>query len=500
MKKIISVLILSISFTFISSAQPNPGVTDAIRASITDKVNALFSAGMYDPNTIDIVNVDSSITPNEPLGIQDPYNTLKDCYVFLAAGKMQTDGSFPKGFVGVYKDGNIIWHSSPIINSDGAVDAEITPILDMNNDGKVDIVTEWKEGVHGDADYIWIFSWDGSQGTPLNLYDSKGHSNLVSYADEEHYVDLKGNGTLEIQGEWQTNDIPGKDISVLYSWNGQNYVSVDTSSFGSGVVPPRNKVQAVVHASVEEVNDSLYFSYVVENKKNSLQKIENFMLITDKDAITNSVGRQGWDFIKDYYKPRIIWIDMPDLYLLSQGEMDTFVIVTKTDLPGINYFYIQGYNRGSDSDDIYTNSFHGLSISPTSLPSPFVAVSFLDTLISYKHQCVTLGWLTNGGAQRKDKDSIHGKKEKDDNSDEGGIVERLDRRLDNAKDALSKNDSIKARQELEQFVKEVEHAYHQNKEEGKREGVPVLTSEGYALLKYNAEYLIDRLPNKREGE
>ena len=116
--------------------------------------------------------------------------------------------------------------------------------------------------------------------------------------------------------------------------------------------------------------------------------------------------------------------------------------------------------------------------------------NLLDTLISLKHQAVTNSWLINKPQHEKDED--------DDNADDG-IVERLDRRLDKAKDALTKNDSLKARLELELFVKKIEQLYHVNKEEGERHGVQVLTSEGYALLKYNAEYLIDRLP-QRQGE
>ncbi len=49
-------------------------------------------------------------------------------------------------------------------------------------------------------------------------------------------------------------------------------------------------------------------------------------------------------------------------------------------------------------------------------------------------------------------------------------------------------------------MKEVEHLYGEEEkgERSKEKGKEVLTSEGYALLKYNAEYLIDRLPEKHE--
>ncbi len=142
-------------------------------------------------------------------------------------------------------------------------------------------------------------------------------------------------------------------------------------------------------------------------------------------------------------------------------------------------------------------NYHGWTIGPTAPPLNFSATSWIDTLTSYKHQCVTLGWLNNG--------QLHEQDEQDDKADEG-IVERLDRRLDKAKDALTRSDSVKARLELALFVQEVEQLYGKEDkgERSKEKGKEVLTSEGYALLKYNAEYLIDRLPEKHgrgdEGE
>ncbi len=191
------------------------------------------------------------------------------------------------------------------------------------------------------------------------------------------------------------------------------------------------------------------------------------------------------------------------------NSLGDFVIMSKGQ-PGIRKFSTSPYfdpAKYLPDPDVYPDSavnmdsldrtlnYYGWTIGPTAPPIDFSASSWIDTLTSYKHQCVTLGWLTNG--------SVHEKDEDDDKADEG-IVERLDRRLDKAKAALAKSDSVKARLELELFVKEVEQLYHKNKEEGERRGVPVLTSEGYALLKYNAQYLIDRLPEKHgrgdEGE
>jgi len=111
-------------------------------------------------------------------------------------------------------------------------------------------------------------------------------------------------------------------------------------------------------------------------------------------------------------------------------------------------------------------------------------VSFLDTLISYKHQCVSLGWLIDGPQHEKDED--------DDSVDEG-IVERLDRRLSKAREGLLKGDSSKARKELEEFLDKVEKLYKESQNHGQKGEKMLLSSEGYALLRYNAEYLKEHL-------
>ena len=85
--------------------------------------------------------------------------------------------------------------------------------------------------------------------------------------------------------------------------------------------------------------------------------------------------------------------------------------------------------------------------------------TLLDNLISYKHQAFDLGWINNKG-----------------------IYNSLDKKLENAKKHLKKDKTKQAINMLNAFINQVEA---QNGEH--------LTSEAYALLKYNAEYLIKKL-------
>lgn len=179
---------------------------------------------------------------------------------------------------------------------------------------------------------------------------------------------------------------------------------------------------------------------------------------------------------------------IPD-YRLPPGKTLDSMIMTSHGLPGLRRFVISpSYNpkpaveiTPENEDSVYMHTpeptaeedsvelaledsikVRGWTIGPTAPPLDFTATSWIDTLASYKHQAVSLGWIDNRG-----------------------IANSLDSKLDNARNKLAAGDSTAARNMLNAFVNEVEA------QNGKH-----LTSEAYALLKYNAEYLIDRLPEK----
>lgn len=142
-------------------------------------------------------------------------------------------------------------------------------------------------------------------------------------------------------------------------------------------------------------------------------------------------------------------------------------------------------------DKIYYFNEQTMQSIPVDVTTITPTNALLDTLNALKHQAVSKGWLID-------------KKEKDEDGEEEdeSIVKQLDKRLNKARKELVKGDSTKARKELEKFVKKVEELYKESRDHEKKHEEDkkiILTSEGYALLKYNAEYLIDRLP-KKKGE
>ena len=98
-----------------------------------------------------------------------------------------------------------------------------------------------------------------------------------------------------------------------------------------------------------------------------------------------------------------------------------------------------------------------------------MALEFLNYLISLVHDSRQLGWIREGEEQKE-----------------------FLKILVKAKRRLEANEPAKAAKRLEKFLKEVKEEscqeFHCRKEKA-------LTSEAYALLFFNVQFLIDRLPH-----
>ncbi len=151
----------------------------------------------------------------------------------------------------------------------------------------------------------------------------------------------------------------------------------------------------------------------------------------------------------------------------------------------------------------------GVTVAPAAPPLNSSLLVWVDTLLSYTRQSVALGWL--GAGRDDDCDN--------DEHPQNGIEKNIVRRLSMARKDLERGDSVKARRDLESLVKKVDRIWKRVGDGGKREGRGrgddgergkgigrgreknvIMTSEAYALLKYNSEYLIDRLPMRERHE
>ncbi len=105
-------------------------------------------------------------------------------------------------------------------------------------------------------------------------------------------------------------------------------------------------------------------------------------------------------------------------------------------------------------------SAKGVTVAPTAPPADFKPLAFLQTIQSYKDQALKQGWITSFG-----------------------IANSLDAKLNSAQHALDRQDNTTAKNVLSALLHEVD-----------AQGGKHLSPEAVALLKFNTEFLIARIP------
>ncbi|MBI2619317.1 MAG: hypothetical protein HYW57_04490 [Ignavibacteriales bacterium] len=256
---------------------------------------------------------------------------------------------------------------------------------------------------------------------------------------------------------------------------------------------PPTAIDPVIQGFVSPTADGKYlYRYRITNGTQAQQNLVEFSLHYDSTVwIESRTPETSWRNyprkMRDYSdtgkpKPTYTWVWRGDQGLEATWFIDSCVVISDG-LPTITASYSQAKTRiwawpagGPNQKDttasdirmkllrleVYPNAnVLRKTIGPKLPPTPFVPLSFLGTLISYKHQAFDLGWIKNHG-----------------------IATSLDQKLDNAKVQLEKGNNTSARNILEAFVNEVEAL---NKQDGQ------ITNEAYALLKFNTEYLIGKL-------
>ncbi|MFZ1082836.1 MAG: hypothetical protein WAO19_13035, partial [Candidatus Kryptoniota bacterium] len=339
--------------------------------------------------------------------------------------------------------------------------------------GDIDFGFSFADMVSPDDDYIYQYAGDSLGHEELNKFSTATNS-LVSSApflnagpSTENKAIVAGNMNRFVF-EWQ----PSGSSSVL-----DNYYSTYDVATGTNLT-------------------SIHFPWIADAY---LSADGNYIILNRRiPVITDTISNVGYS---EY--PGAVYV-----FDASTGEL-----AQRLSLPSggkilvfANYPQMFYYYNDSTNQSVPVNA---TKVTPTDV--------LIDTLISLKHQAVANGWLTDNKTCKPDCDNImdgrdwynmgdfeqYAKWSPDNDWDfdhdwNNGIVEVLDKRLDKAQAELSKKDSVDARKDLEIFVMEVELLNDVSKIEA-RGRTPIMTSEAYALLKYNAEYLIDRLPEGRQG-
>ena len=247
-----------------------------------------------------------------------------------------------------------------------------------------------------------------------------------------------------------------------------------------------NQAYGIFNVEVSQAGSGGYlYEYDISNANSSLQVLLAFKIfIQDASFYTRTIEspeERKW-YIDGLAKVHITGaaagntLNLPTENGLSPGESMN-ISFSSFGLPAIHPFYTKGFvepwteeylaslfEAGYKREEIFLGWkkewFQGTTISPKVWPDSTSLSTFIDTVEVYRHRsCTELGWATDPG-----------------------VCGELEDDLSEVKTALESEDSLSAANALKRFIDLVE-----------AEKDASLTSEGYALLYFNAEYLADRL-------
>jgi hypothetical protein len=236
----------------------------------------------------------------------------------------------------------------------------------------------------------------------------------------------------------------------------------------------RNKIDLKVGFSLSIINQAYNYNYSLMNGTAAQESVcvFNIHLLTNV-PISNLNAPLNWRKVVFTKAPQLVrWIAHVDL---GPGVSQSgFSFSSSNSLPGILIYYSEGwapapvFEEGEATDSIpgytdltpYGPGVVGKTVGPVTVPSPFVPLNFLDTLTSYTTQSRTLGWI-------KDQTTAN----------------KYLGYFSSARTKLVQHDSVGARTILLQVLHDVNI-----------DSTASISSEAYALLRFNTEYLVNVLP------
>ncbi len=411
------IFLMVVSVLLALATQTHAQITEQQRVDqATGQITSLLNSGRPDSSKVvvgDVVDVDSMTADTGTYfgQLQDPYSTLKGSFIFIAEVP-QAIGY--RDEVGVFKDGQILWKSGPII--EGAL-GRIFATMDLTSNGTVDIIATWLAGLSGDREHMWIFSWDGNKGVPVNPYHRQG-SRIVGNRGSFLIKDINGDGKYVIICQLDT-------AAVEYSWNGTTFETITNPPvLANNTFSRANNFSLAVSARAVAASDGFEYDYVASNMPSSAQSVNDIMIAACLDSL-REYAPKGWAClaIKNSALARFV-VQIGLANILAPGKsLRGFGMVSRC-LPAISRFYAQAPHRvptyepdqllahlSDFADDISNNSVKGFTIGPTAPPLHFSASAWIDTLTSYKQQSLKLGWLIDDKSHKHDCDDIMRDKE-----------------------------------------------------------------------------------------
>ncbi|MDD8017945.1 MAG: hypothetical protein PHP42_06200, partial [Bacteroidota bacterium] len=424
--------------------------------------------------------------------ITDPYGTLSGSVFFLASpdfqGKSRDELMEDKSVIGFYRNGSILWDSGELI-PDG-VDDNLMGTLDMNQDGQVDLLFHLGSWDNESNPYtMWVISWNGTRGKIINDIDPETGRSAIKGNGVFEIFDYEGDNIFEIRTRWEKDNalFPDTLMSVrpciTYSWNGSLYgMWPTTPQLSCRTFLPRNRLAVFVKCDVtKDQQNNFIYNYAWTNKLTSKQKIQTIWLegvyIQPIFSSPSHWGGSGAGPLNGLFWDILDW---KQIEMIKPGKTQAGFGLKCHQLPTIGKYYVQGETpspktEGDEPDftqeelqqDIYTNSIKGFTIGPIDTSIVFTSDILLDSLLSYTTQSKTLGWIKDQSTSNKYLNSFS-----------------------TAKTQLQANNSIGARQTLQTVIANtISDSLPASGGQASN-----ITSEAYALLRFNTEYLISQLP------
>ena len=335
--------------------------------------------------------------------------------------------------------------------------------------------------------------------------------NGTSFAEQACVQGYCVSGYYDAQNEWFVFDCPECVIPM----------------HKKVIFDPANKVKPYINAYITyNHNKGDYtYKYTVSNGIGARQSIVAIFIRYWADIYDQKAPEKGWDMAKTYSFTVPICGWYPSFGILA-GKTKSGFSFRSVGLPAITISALNGNRRkefyppeGDDEQpqigDAFRKVFDALlerypeearpitmtTIAPKYPPFPFIPVKFLSYIISLKDQSYKLGWIIEGNNKEP-------------------VMSSLDNKLNDAEAKLKAGDKKGAVKILNTFIHEVDRLYNVCKKDKEYEGKeddtsthPIknkdgkieeykvcnkshITSEAYALLKYNTAFLINVLNGK----
>ncbi|MEQ9036156.1 hypothetical protein [Gracilimonas sp.] len=434
---------------------------DPIETQLEQSLNRAYTLEqVYEVNEF----VGSTRVSTYPLDV--PYGTLSD-YVLFAARNETTNWVF-----GLFKNGAVEWHTPEALQCS---DIKVYGSMDLNLDGQVDIMVNCalfgRDNFRG---FMYIYSWNGIQAELISHIENTqgGAQNTIETyeADSFGVLDLNGDGIMEIRGL----DRDDPDQRSYWSWNGSAYGNWSTTpSPPSEGFYPADMAEGEVEAQIAKTDTGFTYQYTIISSPSSKRRITELFIDHGKPE---KVGNppMGWRFNGvGLSKYPFNWKYDGDntKFMISPGDsLSEFELYSNTP-PRVYNSYIRSEHKLPDYNiafsvekyliDIRTNSHKGITLAPGPDLTGFNNNQLTDSLYNFLgRSCSELGWATDST-----------------------VCGQLEQQVNDVGDFLSAQDTVQAANALKEFIDLVE-----------AEKDASLTSEGYALLYYNAQYLAARLP------